>query len=215
MNRPSLDGLSLERIVPPLSADAWRILPWFALATLLLFWIWTPLGWVGVAATLWSASLFREPARAAPLDPVAIIGPLDGVVIEVGSALPPVELGLTGDEVRCVSIAVGPWDSHVLRAPIEGHVARLSTLYSGQDERVALRMSGPAGETGMIVSAEGWGRRVRLSPVEGSRLRASDTLGVLLFAGHVEIYLPAGLEPAVMAGQRVVAGETQLSKPAP
>jgi phosphatidylserine decarboxylase len=210
-----LDALTLERFVPPLAADSWRILPWFALATLLLFWIWTPLGWVGVAATVWCATLFREPPRTAPLDAAATIGPLDGVVTEVGSALPPVELGLAGGELRCISIALGPWDSHVLRAPAEGRLVRSSTLYSGSDERVAMRVAGPAGEVGMIVSALGWGRRVRLNVAEGRELKLGDTLGAVLFAGHVEIYLPPGTEPAVVAGQRVVGGETLLAGPAP
>jgi phosphatidylserine decarboxylase len=200
----------LERLVPPLQSDAWRVIPWFALAALVLFWLWVPLGWIGVAGMIWCATLFREPARAAPLDPAAIVGPMDGTVTEVGSALPPVELGLAGGELRCIAIELGPLDSHVLRAPAEGKLVRVSRPYPGDGERVALRIAGPSGEVGIMICAEGPGRRVRIGVGEGQTLRLGETIGVVLFAGHAEIYLPPGIEPFITAGQRTVGAETIL-----
>jgi len=37
----------------------------------------------------------------------------------------------------------------------------------------------------------------------------------VLFAGLVEVYLPAGMVPAVAAGERMVAGETVLGEAPP
>ena len=201
-----------ERYLAPLHPDAWRILPWFALATLLLFWLWTPLGWVGVAITIWCATLFREAERMPPLHPVAVVSPIDGRVIEVGSAPPPAELGLEAGELRCVSIALGPWESHIVRAPAEGALVNLVRLISGDGgERLAARIDSEAGAVGLVASAEGLGRRVRLDAAPGTGLKRGDRFGMVLFAGHVEIYLPAGSEPAVESGQRMVAGETVLT----
>ena len=39
----------------------------FAVATLILWWLWTPLGWIGLIATLWCAYFFRDPPRVTPL----------------------------------------------------------------------------------------------------------------------------------------------------
>jgi phosphatidylserine decarboxylase len=200
----------LERLMPPLQADAWRVMPWFALATLVLFWVWVPLGWIGIAGMIWCASLFREPPRAAPLDLAATIGPMDGTITEVGSALPPVELGLAGGELRCVSIELGPLDSHVLRSPADGKLVRLNRPYPGDGERVAIRIAAANGEVGVMIRATGPGRRVRLAVAEGQTLRLGETIGVVLFAGDADVYLPAGTEPFVTAGQKVVGGETIL-----
>ena len=209
MRHPTL----LERWVPPLQGDAWRVLPWVALATLILFWFWSPLGWLGLAFMIWCGTLFRESVRATPLDPLMVTGPLDGTVLEVGSALPPVELGLAGGELRLVSIKVGPWDSHVLKSPAEGKLVRVARPYPGDGERVAIRIQSASGEVGVMIGAQGMGRRVRLAPAEGQALRLGETVGVLLFAGIADVYLPPGVEPVVIAGQRVVGGETILGEP--
>ena len=49
------------------SARATSSSPRFALATLVLGWLWAPLGWIALVATLWCAYFFRDPARVTPL----------------------------------------------------------------------------------------------------------------------------------------------------
>ena len=39
----------------------------FALASLVLFWLWPPLGWLGRSLTLWCAYFFRDPPRVTPV----------------------------------------------------------------------------------------------------------------------------------------------------
>jgi phosphatidylserine decarboxylase len=63
-----------------------------------------------------------------------------------------------------------------------------------------------------MICAEGPGRRVRIGVGEGQTLRLGETIGVVLFAGHADIYLPPGIEPFITAGQRTVGAETILGK---
>jgi len=202
--------------VPPLHPDAWRVVPLFAIAALVLFWVWTPLGWVGVAFTIWCATLFREPERVSPARPAAVVSPIDGLVVEVGSAPPPSELGIEGGDLLCVSIALGPWDSHVARVPAEGRLVKLARDHGGRTgERLAARFESEAGTIAVTLVAEGPGRRIHADTREDDKVQAGGRLGLVLFAGHVEVYLPAGMVPAVAAGQRMVAGETVLGEAPP
>ncbi|HNB29075.1 MAG TPA: phosphatidylserine decarboxylase family protein, partial [Alphaproteobacteria bacterium] len=52
--------------VPPIHREGWRFVAMFAVVTLVLFYLWQPLGWLGVILTLWCAYFFRDPARVTP-----------------------------------------------------------------------------------------------------------------------------------------------------
>ncbi len=197
--------------LPPLHADGWKIIPVFVVATLILFWIWVPLGWIGTVASIWCASLFRTPRRVPPARSMVAVSPVDGVVAEVGSALPPVELALGGADLPCVSVLLGPWDSHVVRAPAEGRLAKLAPGHDGDGEFVAVRVEADLGALGMALVARGFGRRVSTGPNAGAPSHPGEPLAVILFAGYADIFLPAGTIAAVAVGQRVVGGETVLA----
>lgn len=199
-------------LLPPMSPEGWRVIPWFVVATLVLFWIWTPLGWIGVAFTLWCATLFREPARTLPAHPFVAVSPIDGTVAAIVARAPPAELNLGADERICVTVALGPWDSHIARAPVNGAVIRRAHGYGGREgERLSFAIDGSAGAIGTVLMASGLGRRVRSGAGEGHTLSAGDRLATILFAGSVQICLPPGAVAEVTVGQRMVAGETIIA----
>ena len=80
--------------VPPIHRDGWRFVAMFAVATAVLFWMWEPLGWIGVILTCWCAFFFRDPARVTPNRPGLVISPADGMVQMIQPAIPPAELDL-------------------------------------------------------------------------------------------------------------------------
>ncbi len=209
---PDFAAIWQRAFLPPLHPSGWRVIPIFAVAALILFWIWTPLGWIGVAATLWCATLFREPRRAPPAMPVVAVSPIDGLVAEVGSAPPPADLALGTDDVPCVSIVLGPWDSHVVRAPAEGRLAKQATGHDSREgERIGVRIECESHALGFALVATGMGRRVSTDLDAGAALKPADRFGLVLFAGRVDVFLPKGTLATVSVGQRMVAGETILA----
>ncbi len=92
--------------IPPIHKEGYPFIGAFALASLVLFWIWTPLGWIGTVLTVWCALFFRDPVRVTPVR--------EGVVVSPGRrrkcrwwqpVLPPAELGL-GDQAAAAHLGL-------------------------------------------------------------------------------------------------------------
>src|ERR1700728_2472040 len=116
---------SLRGQLAPIHPEGYKFVFGFAVATLFLWWIWPPLGWLCLIATLWSAYFFRDPARVTPVRSDLVIAPADGVVSFAGFAAPPAELGLGMAPLQRVSIFMSVFDCHVNRAPVQGRVAQI------------------------------------------------------------------------------------------
>ena len=118
------DYSMLKFMCVPIHPDGWRFIPVFALVTLLLFWLWSPLGWLGVLLTLWCAFFFRDPERVTPVRDGLIISPADGVVQKITPAPPPVELAMGDAPLTRISIFMNVFDVHVNRIPLGGKVLK-------------------------------------------------------------------------------------------
>ena len=97
----------------------------FALVSLILFWLWSPLGWLGTVVTLWCVYFFRDPTRVTPVREGLIVAPADGRISQVIAAVPPPELGLGDKPLMRVSIFMSVFDCHVNRSPVNGHIERI------------------------------------------------------------------------------------------
>src|ERR687883_1789030 len=84
----------LRQIIAPVHPDGWKFIAIAAIATLILFLLWPPAGWIALLLTLWMVYFFRDPWRVTPTRPGLIVSPADGIVVSVGPAVPPPELGL-------------------------------------------------------------------------------------------------------------------------
>ena len=51
----------------PITPEGYPIIGVFALVALILFWLWTPLGWLGMLTTIWCAFFFRNSPRTTPV----------------------------------------------------------------------------------------------------------------------------------------------------
>ena len=79
---------SIRKQLAPIHPEGYPFIGGFALASLLLFWLAAPLGWLGVVATAWCAYFFRDPDRSAVLGPDDVVSPGTGVgFVAVGADL--------------------------------------------------------------------------------------------------------------------------------
>jgi phosphatidylserine decarboxylase len=193
------------------------------LATLLLFLVWAPAGWLAAIATLWIVYFFRDPWRVTPTRPGLLISPADGVVVSIAAVVPPPEIGTGDAEVSKIGIFLNIFDVHVTRAPVGGRVAALRyrkgkfvnaslDKASEDNERMAIRIAPPEGPEIVFVQVAGLvARRIVCDLREGQQVAAGQRMGMIRFGSRVDVYCPPPYVPMVVAGQRMVGGETVLA----
>src|SRR3569833_3603573 len=95
---------SIRAQIPPIHPEGYPFIGGFALVSLILFWIWTPLGWIGTILTVWCALFFRDPERVTPVRDGIVVAPADGRISRVTNAVPAKELDLGERPLPRVSI---------------------------------------------------------------------------------------------------------------
>src|SRR5262249_46325611 len=85
---------SIRSIFVPIHREGYLFIAIGIAAMLLLGWLWGPFFWICLILTCWVTYFFRDPPRVTPLDDGLIVSPADGRVSAIGSAVPPLELGL-------------------------------------------------------------------------------------------------------------------------
>ncbi|MGZ8325011.1 MAG: phosphatidylserine decarboxylase [Rhodoplanes sp.] len=214
---------SIRSQLAPINSEGYPFITVFALASVVLFWLWTPLGWLGVLATLWCAYFFRDPPRVTPLRDGVIVAPADGRICRIGDAVPPPELGLSEQPLARVSIFMSVFDCHVNRSPVGGRVERI--VYrpgvfinaeldkaSEGNERNGLVIATAGGtEIGVVQIAGLVARRIVSFVHEGVSVGAGERIGMIRFGSRVDVYLPEGVRPLVAEGQTMTAGETVIA----
>ena len=71
----------LKYVLAPIHKDGWRFIAIFAVITVVLWWLWPPLGRLGVLATAWCIYFFRDPWRVSPQRDGLVLSPADGRII--------------------------------------------------------------------------------------------------------------------------------------
>src|SRR4029453_3646017 len=85
---------SIRSQLAPIHREGLPFIGVFAVVSLLLFWLWSPLGWLGTLATLWGVYFFPDPARVTPIRDGIVVAPADGRVSRIVNALAPKEFEL-------------------------------------------------------------------------------------------------------------------------
>jgi phosphatidylserine decarboxylase len=213
---------SIRSQLAPIHPEGYPVIGAVALASLVLFWVWPPFGWLGTLLTLWCAYFFRDPVRVTPVSERLVISPADGRVSLVTDAVPPPELGLGDKPLPRVSIFMSVFDCHVNRAPVAGRIERIAYTpgkflnadldkASEDNERNAFLIASPAGPIGVVQIAGLIARRIVCWSKEGQPIAAGERIGMIRFGSRVDVYLPPGAAPLVSAGQTSLAGETIIA----
>jgi len=214
---------SIRSQLAPIHPAGYPFIGGFALASLVLFILWAPLGWLGTVATLWCAYFFRDPVRVTPIAEGLVVSPADGRVSLVVNAVPPPELALGTRPLPRVSIFMSVFDCHVNRSPVSGRVERIAYTpgkflnadldkASEDNERNALVVAAEAGRVGVVQIAGLIARRILCWTKEGQEMAAGERIGMIRFGSRVDVYLPSGTVPLVAEGQTSLAGETVIAE---
>ncbi|CTQ33789.1 phosphatidylserine decarboxylase [Jannaschia rubra] len=210
-------------VVKPIHPDGRKFIAAFAIATVILWFIWTPLGLLGLVLTIWCYYFFRDPVRTVPMDEGLIVSPADGIVSLVEPAVPPAELGLGPDPLTRVSVFMSVFDCHVNRAPVAGEVTAVAyrpgkflsadlDKASEDNERNGIVLTMADGTRLGVVQIAGLvARRILCEVDRGVRLDRGDRFGLIRFGSRLDVYLPDGTAPRVAVGQKMTSGESIIA----
>lgn len=213
---------SIRVQIVPITPEGYPFIGAFALASLVLFWIWTPLGWIGTLLTMWCILFFRDPPRTTPVRDGLVVAPADGRVSQITTAPPPHELGLGAMPMLRISIFMSVFDCHINRSPVAGRVEKI--LYqpgkffnadldkaSVDNERNSLIIATGGVRVAVVQIAGLVARRIVCFVREGQPLGAGERFGMIRFGSRLDVYLPDGTPPLVAVGQTAIGGETVLA----
>jgi len=176
------------------------------------------------AAPIWVlfifvVQFFRDPSRKIPAEPLGIICPADGRVIQVGDIHDP----YLDRQSRRVSIFMNVFNVHSNRSPTEGIVkerwynpgrffnASLDKA-AKENERNALWIQTDEGEDVVVVQVAGLiARRILCYKQPGDRIGQGERFGFIRYGSRVDIYLPPKTDINVSLGDKVTAGTDVLA----
>ena len=219
MNKGSL----LDNVLVPIAREGWPFIAIFGLVSLILYFVYAPLGWIGLVLTLWCVYFFRNPDRVTPEREGLIVSPADGIVQMIAEVSPPEELDMGSEPVVRVSVFMNVFDCHVNRIPCDGRIGKLVYVpghflnasldkASEENERQMVRIDLDSGAfIGAVQIAGLVARRIVCYLEEDQIVLAGERFGLIRFGSRVDIYLPHGAVSHAVIGQKCVSGETVLA----
>jgi phosphatidylserine decarboxylase len=185
-------------------------------------------GWLLLGVTIWIAAFFRDPVRTTPQDDKLIVSPADGLVTMIAKVPPPPQLsgegGLADGIYTRVSIFMSVFDVHINRSPVSGRVKRI-VYVPGKFLNADLDKASEDNERQYFMVETGDGLKIGFTQIAGLVARrilsfvhkedmvlAGERVGLIRFGSRVDVYLPEGVAPKILLGQRAIAGETIIGE---
>ena len=213
----------LKSVFVPINRAGWPFIALFAALTVIAAYFNEPAGWVGVILTIWCTYFFRDPDRFTPTRDGLVISPADGVVQMIQEAVPPAELEMGDQPLNRIAIFMNVFDVHVNRVPIAGTITKLAyrpgkflnaslDKASEFNERQSVRLTTTGGADIAFVQIAGLvARRIKCDIQEQQSVITGERFGLIRFGSRVDVYLPPGFSPRVLAGQISIAGESTIA----
>ena len=213
----------LNTFIKPIHREGIKFILIFIIISVILFFFYIPLGWVGIGLTIWCYYFFRDPKRTTPIRDGLLVSPADGVISLIEKTMPPPELDIEKEVLTRISVFMNVFNCHVNRSPIAGEVKEINyrpgkffnaslDKASVDNERNSLVLKVPDGRQIVVVQIAGLVARRIVSFVKPKqKLRIGQRFGLIRFGSRVDIYLPTGVQPLVCLGQTMVSGETVIA----
>ena len=213
----------LDKVFPKIHNEGYKFLIIFGLVTIILYFISSFLGLIGLLLTVWCYYFFRDPDRISINDENYLVSPADGLVLQVQETDGPKELNLDGKKFNKISIFMNVFDCHVNRTPCSGKVTEI--IYkpgkflnasldkaSEDNERNYYKITNSNGEDIIIVQIAGLiARRIVSEVSESTELKQGDRIGMIRFGSRADIYFE-NYTPLVKVNQKTIGGETLIAK---
>lgn len=156
--------------------------------------------------------LFRDPIRSIPAEPLAVISPVDGEVLEVSETR---DGFLDRDAIKIV-LSMGLMDMYSIRSPIEGKVMNQWVVDShfavSDSPRFAQWIqTDEEDDLLMAIYTRVLPRRPRCYVQSGERVGQGQRCGFMSFGARLEVYVPTDSRIELKAGDRVRAGESVIA----
>jgi len=213
----------LDKIFPKIHNEGYKFIVIFILGTIILYFISSFLGFIGLVLTIWCYYFFRDPDRISIGDENYLTSPADGLVLQVLETDGPKELGLENKKFKKVSIFMNVFDCHVNRSPCSGKISEI--LYkpgkfinasldkaSEDNERNYYKIKNSHGEDIIVVQIAGLvARRIVTETSVDEELQQGKKIGMIRFGSRADLYFE-NYEPLVKVNQKTIAGETLIAK---
>jgi len=213
----------MDTFLAPIHRAGWPFIALFIGITFILMLFSKILGLLGLVLTGWCIYFFRNPRRVTPLGNGLIISPADGIITKIEKASSPKELKWGKKSLNRISIFLNVFDVHVNRIPVDGIITKVhyhpgkffnASLDKASDhnERNSLLIKTSSGQEILVVQIAGLiARRILCDAYNEQEVKAGETYGIIRFGSRVDLYLPEGVNPQVVEGQRMIGGETILA----
>ena len=205
---------------PYIAREGWPFIAASLVVAVLVHWLaggwWALPLWLVVA---FMVQFFRDPQRAVPREPAAVLSPADGRIVAVERVRDPY---LERDALK-LSVFMNVFNAHSNRSPVDGEVrdawyhrgsffnAALSKS-SLENERNALWMRTAGGADVTCVQIAGLvARRILCYARPGQWLARGERYGFIRFGSRVDVYLPLESRPVAAVGDKVYATASVLA----
>jgi len=213
----------INKVFPKIHAEGYKFLVIFGVVTLILYFISSFLGLVGLVLTIWCYYFFRDPERQSINNDDYLVSPADGEIIKVEEVNGPRELGLEEKKFTKISIFMNVFDCHVNRSPCSGKISEI--IYkpgkfinasfdkaSEDNERCYYKIKNTLGEDIIVTQIAGLiARRIVTECSKDDVIHQGSRIGMIRFGSRADVYYE-NYEPLVKIGQTAVSGETLIAK---
>jgi phosphatidylserine decarboxylase len=208
---------------PLLAREGW---PYIGASVLVSVLVTAFAGWWSLPlwlVTVFIVQFFRDPPRAVPPQPDAVLAPADGRIVKVDKVRDP----YTNRDAMLVSVFMNVFNVHSNRAPVDATVERIEysagkfinadlDKASTENERNAVVLRLADGELVTVVQVAGLiARRILCYVKAGDSVVRGQRYGFIRFGSRLDVYLPLSARPRVAVGDVVYATTTIIAELAP